>query len=182
MDEFRNQLIGMMPQQQDPQTQFANQLQPQHNLFLGQQATGFQEAPNKFVNRSDKKERFEINDKESHIKSTEKELLGDVLHHPTLFKNYPDLKKISVLFAPLSEWTKGGTTKDNKIVLNQSLMKDKEEVRKALLHEIQHIIQDKEGFSQGSIVGNPLREQNLSSYLNNPGEQEARRVTANLLQ
>ncbi len=75
--------------------------------------------------------------------------LGDILDYPELFDAYPELKEMKV---------DGGETQANgsfspstrTISLNKSLFADPDKLRSTLLHEIQHAIQDIEGFAKGS--------------------------------
>ncbi len=75
--------------------------------------------------------------------------LGDILDYPELFDAYPELKEMKV---------DGGETQANgsfspstrTISLNKSLFADPDKLRSTLLHEIQHAIQDIEGFAAGS--------------------------------
>ena len=77
--------------------------------------------------------------------------LGKVLDFPELFENYPDLESLPIVTASLGE-TKGGSFYPslNAIVVNSS--RTPEEVFSSLMHEVQHWVQNKEGFSGGSNI------------------------------
>lgn len=105
----------------------------------------------------DKKAKFEINDVDSGFKSSALSsanrntpvALGDVFHHPELFKQYPALAKTPVV---LSEYgmkgVRGGVAPDGTIHLNIGNY-PMEEAHSTLLHELQHKIQDVEDFAAG---------------------------------
>ena len=78
--------------------------------------------------------------------------LSDVLkgkYADDLFKAYPQLKDVTVKYAPLGMYKYGSwDVRNNTIFLNTRLSDDS--ARKSILHEIQHAIQDIEGFARGS--------------------------------
>lgn len=76
--------------------------------------------------------------------------LGDVFNHPRLYEQYPDLADIPLHYADLGKGTRGGTLPDPsmRIILNSRL--DPETAHSVLLHELQHAVQEKEGFLLGS--------------------------------
>lgn len=132
-------------------------------LMGGSQAKGYDQASNKFSSLADKKPRFEIDDsvavfKVSGIqKAKEGAKLPDLIDHPALFKQYPYLKDLDVEFkgnpyASVLEQGQKGSFDGKKIVLNN--VADSKEAKSTLLHEIQHAIQEKEGFATG---GSPIR-------------------------
>lgn len=138
-------------------------------MFAGKGAKGFDEAV-KFSNTADKQQRFWIDDTvakvdaEKMLKEADKDgynmfegKLGDILEHDALFKNYPELKNITVNY----ESPKGLKEEDiyygaffdptdNSIVLGSGL--NREEMKSALLHEVQHYIQEKEGWARGGSI------------------------------
>lgn len=110
--------------------------------------------------------------------------VGEVLQHPSLYKQYPDAANVPVEFDPT---TNESTTYfigrwPDRIVLGT---KDRTatEMQGDLLHEIQHTIQIKEGFAGGTNMapsepgvpgGNEYR--NWANYMTQPGEAEGRAV------
>lgn len=79
--------------------------------------------------------------------------LGEVINHPQLFEAYPQMKDWKVKVKKLSpstgaQYSRGSHT----ITINKSYMGNDEFIRTALIHEIQHGIQEIEGFARG---GNP---------------------------
>ena len=165
-------------------------------MFAGKRAKGFDDAV-KFSDVADKQERFWIDDIGARMKPLDKNIvshrLEDVMDHPTLFKEYPELKDIRVSkgrstyyspelnhikIAKYREITDDISAKEDAIYkgvekleaegkLTPAIEKkiDKElrdleiSSRKGLgfdksdlLHEVQHAIQKKEGFSKGGSV------------------------------
>jgi predicted SprT family Zn-dependent metalloprotease len=95
--------------------------------------------------------------------------LSDVITNKQLFEAYPDLKKINVVFgktgkvrfSPMATYNMSPTTGavylsggygDTHIIINSETLKEKgtDEILSYIEHEVQHYIQDKEGFTQGS--------------------------------
>lgn len=72
--------------------------------------------------------------------------LDKFLHHPDLFAAYPHLRETGVypLNGMWAREAKGGFVDDN-LLLNSKLAD-----QKTVLHELQHAVQDKEGFTRGS--------------------------------
>lgn len=78
----------------------------------------------------------------------EKYMLSDFLQHDELYKAYPEMRYASVVFADLPDGTNGSyNRRSNTIILSNTLLGSPE---KTLLHEVQHMIQKKEGFTGGS--------------------------------
>ncbi|MCD7799157.1 MAG: hypothetical protein LUG84_07110 [Akkermansiaceae bacterium] len=78
--------------------------------------------------------------------------LGEVLDYPELFDAYPELAEMEARDRDLGKGYYGSYDQWTHIItINETLTP--EERRSALLHEIQHAIQDIEGFAAGSSVG-----------------------------
>ncbi len=102
-----------------------------------------------WFNGKDGKWRFEISDHDMeylapNIKSGK---ITDFVKHDTLFRNYPQLKNVEV-YADIAEDGVVGSTEGNKIHINPSF--DETELKKTLIHELQHMVQEIEGFALGS--------------------------------
>lgn len=77
--------------------------------------------------------------------------LGDVIDHPELFKAYPAFKNIKVMFS------KSGNKKmyagydpiKKRVVIYYENLNEGDSFLKAFVHELQHTIQEKEGFATG---------------------------------
>lgn len=105
---------------------------------------------------------------------TEPKKLGDLIDYPQLLEAYPDLADVNIVFSEdLGEIKGTYSSKRNEIVINKSLKSNMKELKQALLHEMQHAIQDIEGFAKGSnTIG--------LDYWNSAGEIEARDVANRL--
>lgn len=145
---------------------------PAFGLLAGEQAKGYTNAENKFSSLADKKPRFEIDDSKAQLIKEglykagrgEQTTLGQVIDHPDLFKQYPSLKYVSVDIADTG--STGAYFDGNRIVVNKNYLSDNvksENTKSTLLHEIQHAIQQKEGFATG---GSPSQFNDLSKNAN----------------
>jgi hypothetical protein len=77
--------------------------------------------------------------------------LEDIFHHPELYKSYPGLRDVKiepVEDADLKKGIKGLTDKVGQTIALSPMTA--ESMHSTLLHEIQHLIQDREGFTGGS--------------------------------
>lgn len=122
------------------------------------QATGTVRAPDGQLRQeiSDKASRYDPGSLEDlralddfdYLKQTQP--LGGTLEHSELYKAYPDLSDVPVHFMP-SERMKGAfgaySPKNDRITLSDQLTPEK--ARSSALHEIQHAIQEREGFAVG---------------------------------
>lgn len=97
--------------------------------------------------------RFEIDDSGMQLRSDAADLsnyttLGELVDAPKLFEAYPQLKDVRLAFADLEDGERGHfSSGDNTIVLSEKLRGAPEDT---LVHEIQHAIQDVEGFASGA--------------------------------
>ena len=73
--------------------------------------------------------------------------LGDILRHPVLFSAYPSLAKLEVEFMPFDKTARGRLGNDGAIQIQESLPSN--EALSVILHELQHGIQEIEGFAVG---------------------------------
>lgn len=96
--------------------------------------------------------------------------LNEVLDDPELFASYPQLKDVKVSVDELKSTEKAHfNPSKNEIVLSSRL--DAEDMKSSLYHEIQHKVQEIEGFARGGEVGS-------LNYKKLAGEAEARNVQA----
>tara|TARA_R110000868_G_scaffold89654_5_gene249503 strand:+ start:2746 stop:3852 length:1107 start_codon:yes stop_codon:yes gene_type:complete len=73
----------------------------------------------------------------------------DVFHHPDIYKSYPQLGDIEIEFiAKGNKATASYNPLNNVIKLNEKLTP--KEARSSMLHEMQHAIQEIEGFNKGA--------------------------------
>lgn len=88
--------------------------------------------------------------------------LADYLDHEELYKQYPEARNINfeitpVVFEGIASYTPG----NNTIKINSEFLKSNpEKAKEAILHEIQHSIQEIEGFAKG---GSPDMIQTIAS-------------------
>lgn len=146
---------------------------------------------------ADNRQRYEISDQNAHMKIPMSEILeskimktpsgnyvlGDILHHPELYKSYPELENVPFVNRPgfRDPWKAlQGWKGKNEIGLTPYSQNPLE----TLLHEAQHYIQEKEGFAQGGNANSVLKEitpdnlneitkdtiNKLSSNINNKSE------------
>jgi hypothetical protein len=127
---------------------------PFAGLAVGKQASGFAKMA-KFEG-IDKKLRAEISDLVARIQPTKlkkvieeggNSRLGDFFEHAGLYKQYPQLKNLRVELKPIGEAQGTFNPRTFSITLDSSLKSN--EMRSTLLHEIQHTIQEIEGFAKG---------------------------------
>mgnify|MGYP003375660639 FL=1 len=102
--------------------------------------------------------------------------LKEVLQDRELFQAYPELQDLKIQADPLGEDILGEYKKDKKkISLELDTLKSPQEAKSTLYHEIQHAIQDIEGFAYGEKQWeNSIWD--FNKYRNRHGEVEARNV------
>lgn len=122
--------------------------------------------------------KFEISDKNmalnENIKLETKRTykLGNILKHDTLFTLYPSLAKMEVQIQDTNKYIGNYNKNDNRIYLSSSILGNPKKVEKTLIHEIQHTIQNIEGFETG--ITSKLSKK---TYYENLGEIEADNVS-----
>ena len=92
--------------------------------------------------------------------------LGKLLHYPSLYEAYPRLKDLAVYARDLGEWVNGYKSAPGDgehIVINVLRFSNVAQVRNTLLHEVQHGIQDIEGYARGGSVDSARGELNALS-------------------
>lgn len=123
--------------------------QRQGGFIAGPKALGFKdaEAQGKVFDGVDGAKRFEVSDENATISNTKGKTLAEVLNHPALFENYPQLKDVKVKFTDIKNAEGRFDPKTNTLTINPN-----RDVRKQLgtiLHESQHKIQSIESFAGG---------------------------------
>lgn len=145
--------------------------------YGGKTATGFKAAEkNKetFTGEHDAQPRFEIDDSQGRVLHRdsagwqnlwggETVRLSQLVQHDELFKNYPELKKLKVnseklgygnalaQYDPITDMITLGPQFVNRYVA-QGGEADRGELRKLLLHEVQHKLQAVENFASGNNI------------------------------
>jgi hypothetical protein len=137
---------------------------------------------------ADGKPRFEVSDHDATL-NPGGNTIGELLNHPRLFKAHPDLAKIQVrIVAGMS----GASARyirpyrDEPETIEISAALDPEERLKAVVHELGHAVQYREGFAPGGSVNlmqyfidrdravGPARQRNAeAAYRELAGEEEA---------
>lgn len=96
------------------------------------------------------------------IASSQRGRLGDYLNHPEFFSAYPEMKNMEVRLGPadhfgsdyygyyMPRYDNAGFFTEPYIKLTSDHLKTPEQQRNTLLHEIQHAVQQKEGFMRGA--------------------------------
>ncbi len=117
--------------------------------------------------------KYEFSDKDMAIKNIRYEQnknykLGNILKHDTLFELYPELKQLTVKIDNTNKIS-GNYNKNSKtITLSNKLLNNSKRLEGTLIHEIQHAIQDIEGFEKGTTS-----KLSKERYYNSLGEIEA---------
>jgi len=119
----------------------------------------------------DGKLRYELDDKASSVMDAVPAgttlRLDEYLNHPELFKLYPSIRGVPVKF--MSQEDMGGvrgsfSPSDMSIKI---AIDDPEQMRSTLLHEVQHALQNYEGFSGGSSTFNNYSQHQAETFAGN---------------
>ena len=77
--------------------------------------------------------------------------LGDYLEAPELYRQYPDLQTLPVSFEDLGKNVNGTMSRLDGLLLSDRLRNaDSDYLKRTVLHEVQHWIQNEEGFAGGA--------------------------------
>lgn len=80
--------------------------------------------------------------------------LDEIVRHDKLFEAYPALRDVKVRFEANTGNKEGSYHPEtNEFVLRTGLKLEPEKLKSTLIHEIQHAIQEREGFARGSSPG-----------------------------
>lgn len=134
----------------------------------------FAEPIGQFSNLSDRQPRFEFSDKGMSFKTNPEQFkgqsvkLGGIVSHPELYQHYPEVQDMNIHLTNFSDPALHGQydPRLNEISVNANLSRD--QLKKTIVHEVQHAIQQREGFASGANAF--LDNQN---YATSPGEIEA---------
>lgn len=105
---------------------------------------------------ADGKWRWEIDDSGMKLRTDAADIsnyttLGELVDAPALFATYPDMKDMSVTFHNLERGQLGGYHRTfDSIELSRELKQKPEALLNSLTHEVQHAIQQREGFTPGA--------------------------------
>lgn len=134
------------------------------SLAEAMEAKGMSEKSIKYMTGlergSEGKWRSEIDDSAAKVhpevlKSGDTHNLEDVLDHPELYKKYPEARNLSVSEAILDKHTSGLYYPDLQHIALSPSIKSESKFKETLLHEVQHWVQQKEGFDFVSGVNKP---------------------------
>lgn len=145
---------------------------PLNHMFTGEKAAGYDPQNQTAYKATDGSIRNEISDQNAYLKDMEPETthkLGDVLQHPELFANYPELRNTKVVHTEMDPSIDAAYSPKTKNIYLNTRAPDK---LSATLHETQHAIQDIED-RPGVRGGNTLNA-SPEEYAANPLENEAR--------
>ena len=79
--------------------------------------------------------------------------LGDLLQHDKLYEAYPDMRYMQVTVEDLPAGVYGEYNRQfDSIRISRNMINDPEGIKDSLVHELQHAIQNREGFTNGSTV------------------------------
>jgi len=94
----------------------------------------------------------ELSEKNIPRENSKSVLLKNFFDHTDLYEKYPELEELNVGFYsdPGSRILGSADSKNNTIYLNLASYENYEDMKSVVLHEIQHIVQEKEGFVPGS--------------------------------
>lgn len=105
---------------------------------------------------ADGKWRWEIDDSGMKLRTDAADIsnyttLGELVNAPELFTAYPDLADVGVTFQTLERGQNGGYNRRfDSIELSRELKQKPEALLNSLIHEVQHAIQQREGFTPGA--------------------------------
>lgn len=102
--------------------------------------------------------------------------LSEILDLPDLYKRYPELKELDIEVSG-TRGNVGGSWDGKKLTL--SATHGKAEFDDSLFHELQHIIQEKEGLPRGSDYHGMSSSPEYQKYLDVDGEKQAREAGKN---
>ena len=139
---------------------------------------------------ADGKMRYEIDDSKSKVTLPDeahalsytkpddkyKTTLEAIFEHPDLYKAYPELAKYPVEFVKEPNNTKAWMSTET-LGINMYNMGGGDDFHKSLLHEVQHAIQEREGFTRGAStenayvnIGNPEHNRAIAAYYDRKGD------------
>lgn len=141
--------------------------------------------------------RFEISDKDAKFKDISKmnfkkqvDVNGDtiytikldeLLEHEKLYEAYPELRNVEVISLEenqVKDKYTYGYAQAGKIVLYSKNLRNQKNGIKTLMHEIQHLIQDKEGFARG---GTESEAKQIREDIKRTAEKKMREYVRNKL-
>lgn len=141
-------------------------------MFAGPKAAGYEAAQRKFSSLYDKMPRFEISDEAMKVIKPWRGSgnLDEFISHPELFKNYPHLKDVKVyITSELGPGQAQLSGSGKQIMIGEG---SPSSYAGNFVHEIQHAIQEYEGFAKGGSPDRAFNEaykyaQRMFPYMSN---------------
>lgn len=96
---------------------------------------------------ADNKWKYDLQEGVVEIKSKKSGKASEVLNYPEIFKAYPKAKDLDIVFMKSDKFDGMYLPSKNRIMISSELSDS--ETTSTLLHELQHFIQDQEGFAVG---------------------------------
>ena len=124
-----------------------------HGFFSNPDVQRYKALELKFINGEiTESEATELKQLQKSLEGVKKnpKTLGDYVKHDALFEAYPFLRDLALSFSDSMAFGNRGSFNGEEITLNSKLLKDEARLKRTLIHEIQHAIQDYEGFAGGS--------------------------------
>jgi hypothetical protein len=120
---------------------------------------------------ADGKMRFEVDDSASTVLDgvtpNTSARLEDYLQHPELFELYPTMRGMPVDFKEQSEMPGVNGSFSPSAQRMRLAVRPAEDMRSTLLHEVQHAVQEREGFSGGSTTANNYSLEQAKGFADN---------------
>lgn len=139
--------------------------------LMGVKAKGFKDAQAKGLvfDGVDGKPRFEVDDSGAKILDDyfDERQLQDVLDHPKLYEQYPELRNMTIVEQPaLKDRGARGMYDEanNALAVSPDLLRNPEKLKSTILHELQHAIQKKEDFARGGSLETFTGDETGSRY------------------
>ena len=122
----------------------------EHDRELGRQRFGWHRAADGHMKFEIDDSRAKLTDEYGRVAKGERVRLGDVLHHPELYKAYPELRDVNFTRERGARRTIQGWFNPETNTLNVAPQMSGKVGLGVLLHEVQHYVQAIEGFGQGA--------------------------------
>lgn len=107
--------------------------------------------------------------------------VGDVLVHDELFYQYPEIKDVKIILDESLEGTPTAgyfDSSSNTIAFAPSRLQDPEDMKSTLIHELQHSVQETEGFATGDNLYSRSTSATADRIRRQREEQEKQRQAA----
>ncbi len=104
-----------------------------------------------------------------------KTTVGELIENAKVLESYPQLADIQIEFDNFSNYFAASyLPEENRVMVNKQYVKNLTDLKGSLIHELQHAVQEIEGWQQGT---NPDEAGSQENYINSVGEVEARNAS-----